>query len=193
MQRFAGGWYDWLDLTQPGKRTQEEPPGLQVGDFFPACNLVLLKSKEDRPYLGLPADAKSFALREVRATYLVVEFYSELCFGCLKEVGAYNQLFTLMARDRALSGRMKMMGLGVASQYRDVVRFRREQGVLFPLFADPRQQVFECLGRPTLPVLYLLRKEPEGGFRILFKHSGHVGSPQELLALLKAETASKAP
>ncbi len=182
--RFAGGWHGWLAFIRPGQPIAQ-PRGLRSGDFFPACRLVLLKAKSDRSYLGLPTGARSFALRQVRAAYLLVELYHELCYGCLRQVRAYNRLFKIINQDSSLARRLKMIGLGVGSQHRQVVRFRRREGVLFPLFADPRKDVFKCLGRPALPVLYLLRSEKGRGLRIVLIHAGQVGV-QELIDKIKA-------
>lgn len=181
--RYPGGYHGWLEHT--GQKAGREPRGLQVGDFFPSCRLVVLQGKSDRAYLGLEPEARAFALREVKADYLLVEFYSELCMGCLKEVASYNLLFGLIEQDSGLGGRLKMMGLGVGSLKREVAKFRRQKQVRFPLFADERQDVFYCLGRPELPITYLLAKDGDKGYRILMKHSGRVASPYDLLLRIK--------
>lgn len=186
MLRFAGGWFGWLEYTDPQRAELENKPrGLAKGDVFPACRLVVLRGESDRRYLGLPKKTKSFALRDIHKDYLLVELYNELCIGCLKEVGAYNRLFSLIEADPALTGNLKMIGLGVDSLNREVARFRRKHQVLFPLFADHGHEVFDCLGKPNLPVLYLLQRDPEGSFRIKMSHGGRVGSPEELLDLIR--------
>jgi rhodanese-related sulfurtransferase/peroxiredoxin len=181
--RYPGGYHGWLEHT--GQKAGREPRGLRVGDFFPSCRLVVLQGDSDRAYLGLAPQARAFALREVRADYLLVEFYSELCMGCLQEVASYNLLFGLIGQDPALGGRLKMLGLGVGSLNREVAKFRRRKKVRFPLFADEGQDVFHCLGKPELPIAYLLARDGDKGYRILMKHSGRVASPHDLLLRIK--------
>lgn len=138
---------------------------------------MALKAKEDAAYLGLPDGTRSFALREVPADYLLVELFNEYCLLCQKETPVYNELFKRIKDDSRLRQRMKIIGLGVGSANRQVAKFRRRQGVLFPLFADQRREVFDCLGKPELPVLYLLQRQAGGGYKLLFVHSGHVQNP----------------
>ncbi len=192
VKRYVGGWHGWLAHTGKGSQ-QSAPAGLAKGDFFPSCRLVVLNQKSDRAYLGLPPGAKAFALGEVKADYLFVELYNELCYGCLKEVSSYNHLFQEIEDDRFLKGRLKMLGLGVDSSYRAVVKFRRQHQVLFPLFADRRREVFSCLGRPELPIAYLLKHQKSGRWKIQLILAGHIGDTQAVLSRLKAAIASPAP
>jgi rhodanese-related sulfurtransferase/peroxiredoxin len=186
--RYPGGYYGWLKHT--GQASQAEPRGLKVGDIFPSCRLVVLQGQRDRAYLGLADGARAFALREVKADYLLVEFYSELCMGCLREVASYNLLFGLINQDPQVGGRLKMLGMGVGSLKREVAKFSRQKKVRFPLFADERQEVFACLGKPELPIAYLLAKKDGQGYRILMKHSGRVASPYDLLLQIKQVIAA---
>jgi rhodanese-related sulfurtransferase/peroxiredoxin len=181
--RYPGGYHGWLKHT--GAPLAAEPRGLRKGDAFPSCRLVVLQGEKDRAYLGLSQGVSSFALREVDAQYLLVEFFSELCQGCLSEVASYNLLFGLIEQDPVLGGRLKMLGMGVGSLKRQVAKFRRQKQVRFPLFADERQEIFSCLGAPALPIAYLLARRGGKGFSILMMHSGQVSSPHELLRKIK--------
>lgn len=191
--RFAPGWQGWLAHTLPPGAPPPKAKGLSIGDYFPACRLVVLKGKADRAYLGLPPGAKNFSLSEVKSDFLFVELYNELCYGCLDAVESYNHLFRLIAQDPLLSGRLKMIGLGVGSKMREVAKFRRMHQVLFPLFADKKRGVFECLGEPALPVAYLLKHEKGNGWRIMHIHSGKVLSPGQILSLLKTTLVATPP
>ena len=183
--RFGGGWYGWLALQ--GKSPQDQAiRGLTEGDIFPACRLVVLRGDADRRYLDLPAGAKSFALTDLRAHFLLVELYSELCSGCLNAVPAYNRLFELIESDPELKGRLKLIGMGAGSSKRAVVKFRRVNQVRFPLFADDKREVFNCLGEPVLPVAYLLKNQGNGRWQILQIISNPAESPQAFLGLIKA-------
>ena len=184
VRRDAAGWQGWQAYTNPGGEPPQ-PRGLSRGDIFPACRLVVLRGERDRKYLGLPQGAKAFSLGEVKADCILVEFYNELCYGCLEEVSSYNHLFRLIEGDPQLGGRLKMLGLGVGSTMRAVAKFRRDKQVLFPLFADQKRDVFQCLGTPELPVVYLLKRVDGQNWRILFTYSGQVGSPVELLDMIK--------
>ncbi len=192
VRRLPSGYHGWLEFTGQPLRDQA-PPGPQVGDIFPDCHLVVLGGRPDRQYLGLPAGAKSFAPAEARSEYLLVEFYQEMCSQCLEEVAAYNRLHREIADDPFLKDRLRLIGLGVDSGYRQVVKFRRERGVEFPLFADAHRELFICLGEPELPTAYLLMRQPGGRMRIKAMLSGHVNDHEKVLRIIKAAMAAEAP
>jgi len=153
---------------------------------------MLLDRRADREYLRLEGEEEGFALRDLAAPFLLVEVYNELCFTCQEELPTFNLLFRAIEADRELRGRLKMIGLGAGSTPRAVVKFRRRKEVLFPLFADHHREIFDCLGRPELPVVYLLRREAESGFRIVMTHSGHVKSAAGLLDGIRKAMAGRA-
>lgn len=189
--RFVPGWHGWLKHT--GQALGQGPAGPGVGDFFPSCRLIVLGGESDRGYLGLPAGTKAFDLNEIQADFLFVEFYHQLCYGCLREVASYNALFKRVNSDRFLNKRLKMLGLGVGSLLREVRNFRRKKGVLFPLFADQNKEVFRCLGEPDLPTAYVLGRNGEGRLKILRVLPGHIGNTEKVLGEIKAAVATAAP
>lgn len=189
--RFVGGWHGWLKHT--GQTLSQGPAGPGVGDYFPSCRLVVLEGKRDRDYLGLPAGAKAFDLSDTKADFLFVEFYHQLCYGCLREVASYNKLFAEIESDPFLNRRLKMLGLGVGSLLREVRKFSRKEGVLFPLFADQNKEVFRCLGEPSLPTAYVLGRNAGGRLKILRILPGHIGDTNKVLSEIKAAVATAAP
>ena len=189
--RFAGGWYGWLGLTNPKRAANTRPPQVKLGDAFPACSLVVLQSKNDPPYLGLNPKTRRFALTEVKSPYLLVLLYSELCFACIEELPFYRSMYQATEKDPELKGRLKIIGMGAGSKKRKVAAFRKKNHVPFPLFADEDKEVFGCLGKPVLPVSYLLKADPEVGMRIIMILPGHVKKPGKLLCEIKAAIRSK--
>ena len=189
--RFVDGWHGWLKHT--GQPISQGPAGPGVGDYFPSCRLVVLGGDQDRDYLGLPAGIKAFDLSDIKAEFLFVEFYHQLCYGCLREVSSYNELFKKIHSDRFLNQRLKMLGLGVGSLLREVRKFRRKEGVLFPLFADQDKGVFRCMGEPSLPTAYVLGRNAEGRMKILRILPGHIGDTDKVLGEIKAAVAIAAP
>ena len=155
------------------------------GDFFPECRLAVLKAGKDIPYLGLAPGSRYFSLSDIKGEYVLVEVYNEMCMVCLAELPSINRLLTLANGDRNLKGRIKMLGLGSGSTKRSVAKFRKEKGYDLPLFADEKSKVFGLLGRPMLPVLYLLKKDGEKGLRIMWRHSGGIGNPEDFLVHLQ--------
>ena len=81
-----------------------------------------------------------------------------------------------------------MMGIGAGSKKRSAAKFRRQKNIAFPLFADERREIFDCLGKPVLPMSYLVARQA-GKRKICLIQSGHIGSAEKLLAEIKSAVA----
>ncbi len=155
------------------------------GDFFPKCRLALLQPQNDTAYLGIPPGSRYFSLTDITGDYLLVEVYDEMCSLCLKALAVANRLFRLVKKDGPMNENLKLLGLGAGSTKRSVARFRRRKGYDIPLFADEKRHVFALLGKPMLPVIFLLKKISGKGFRIMLRHEGSIGNPETFLVHLK--------
>ena len=190
--RLPHGYFGWRDANTRAVYKTESVRKLTVGDFFPACQLILLNSKGDKNYLQIQHNDRSISLEDVQSEYLFIELYNELCYQCLQEVKNYKSLYTLLNETSSLQDTVKMMGIGVGSKKRHVAKFRKQHGIQFPLFADENSGIFSCLGKPTLPTAYLVKRDHNGARKIIFVQSGHIRSTQELLGKVKSIVAGTA-
>lgn len=166
-------------MVSPGSMAALKIKGPGVLDPFPSCRLMMLNEKNDRKYLGITTESKVFSLEDISIKYLFVELYKETCSECIEEVKTFKSFYNLVKEKQELKNRIRILGIGAGSKKRKVVRFRQEQGIPFPLFADEDYELFKCLGNPTLPVSYLLKMGKER-HKILMVQSGHVGSGEKL-------------
>jgi peroxiredoxin len=178
--RYPDGYLGWNALETPAAKPPAKPQRLDVGAYFPACRLMLLSYTRDRKYLGIRHTDRSFALAEIPSDYLFVELFNEYCFACIDEVPVYKSFFARLKKDDSLSDQVKMLGIAMGSPKRQVALFRKTHGIDFPLFADEKRALFECLGRPTLPVAYLLKRQPDGRHLIVMVQAGHVADLDRL-------------
>ncbi len=184
VRQFPFGYHGWQALNDP-ENAQPAPKGPLEGDFFPQCRLALLQAEKDAAYLGLSPGSRYFSLSDISVNYLLLEVYNEMCTLCLAELPNIKRLFHLVASEGEMNGRIKMMGLGAGSTKRSVAKFRRQKGYDLPLFADEKWTVFGLLGKPVLPILYLLKKSRGKGFRIILRHEGGIGDPKAFLLHLR--------
>ena len=161
--RFAGGWYGWLSLTNPGRTANLKPPQVKQGDAFPACSLVVLQSRNDPPYLGLDPKTKRFALTEVNSPYVLVLLYSELCFACIEELPFYRSMYKATEKDPELRGKLKIIGMGAGSKMRKVASFRKKHHVPFPPFRGRGQGGFRLPGQAGAAHILSAEGRPRGG------------------------------
>ena len=179
------GYFGWKAYISPGADETEEIPTLAVGDYFPACRLMLLDFQKDREYLQITHVERNFTLEDVHSDYIFIEIYNELCSACVNEVNTYKALYRMLLEDAFLRGKVKMMGIGAGSKKRSAAKFRKHKNIVFPLFADEKREIFNCLGKPVLPVSYLVQRQA-GKRKIRLIQSGHIGSAEKLLAEIKS-------
>jgi peroxiredoxin len=179
------GYFGWQAYISPGSDETEEISTLKVGDYFPTCRLMLLDYQKDRDYLQISHAERNFTLEDVHSDYIFIEIYNELCSACVNEVKTYKALYRMLLKDAFLRGKVKMMGLGAGSKKRSAAKFRKQKNIAFPLFADEKREIFDCLGKPVLPVSYLVQRQA-GKRKIRLIQSGHIGSAEKLLAEIKS-------
>ena len=184
------GYFGWKAYISPDSEESAEISTLAVGDYFPACRLMLLDYQKDREYLQISHVERNFTLEDVHSDYNFIEIYNELCSACVNEVKTYKALYRMLLDDAVLVDKIKMMGIGAGSKKRSAAKFRKQKKIPFPLFADQKREIFECLGKPVLPVSYLVQRQ-SGKRKIRLIQSGHIGSPEKLLAEIKSAMAGE--
>ena len=149
---------------------------------------MLLDYEKDRDYLQISHVERTFTLEDVQSDYLFIEIYNELCSACVYEVKTYKSLYRMLLADANLNEIVKTMGIGAGSKKRNAAKFRKQKNIAFPLFADEKREIFDCLGKPVLPVSYLVQRQAEKR-KIRLIQSGHIGSAEKLLAEIKSAVA----
>ena len=188
IRRMPHGYFGWKAYISPGSDETEETSTLTEGDFFPACRLMLLDYQRDRDYLQIKHVQRTFTLEDVHSDYIFIEIYNELCSACVNEVKTYKALYRMLLEDPFLREKVKMMGIGAGSKKRSAAKFRKQKNISFPLFADEKREIFECLGKPVLPVSYLVQRQA-GKRKIRLIQSGHIGNAEKLLAEIRSTVA----
>ncbi len=182
MRRLPEGYQEWSG-TRGGAPPQ--PGLLKAGDLFPDGRLAVLEADFDIPYLGLAPGTRVFSLSDVRADYLLLELYNELCRQCMEALAGLSRAMAGRRAEGPTTG-LKVIGLGAGSTRRAVSGLRREKQFAFPLFADSRRRVFDQLGRPVLPMLYLTTFESGGALRIVDSRRGRVDGLEAYLQGLES-------
>ncbi len=128
----------------------------QVGQRFNSLTFSGTISDADRLYLGL-ARPGEFLLNDIRARYLLIEFFSDACPHCTAQAPVVNRLFhELSANPKLNDGTLKMVGLGYYGTPATMERWRGKYGARFPLIPDPQGQIFKTLDIPGTPTYVVL-------------------------------------
>lgn len=154
---------------------------LAVGGVFPDVTLLGEIGPEAATALGVPAGKGPTALDAVRTEILVVEIFSMYCPYCQKDAPTVNALHELITK-RGLANRIAVIGVGAGNSDTEVGIFRKKFGVPFPLFADAEFRVHGAAGQVGTPFFYVLKKRPDGRYRIVEASLGVITSPEAFLS-----------
>ncbi len=195
MARYPIGYHGWLKQHDESDAEGQGPAKtLGPGDLFPSCRLTVIGGDADREYFGLALDARGLSLADVQAKYVLVVFFNSMCSDCLEEVKVFEKFYEEIQEQRVLRGNVKVFGVGMQDTRRSVNKFRRRHGVKFPLFADEAGEIFDCLGRASVPVAYLLERLQTGEREIVMAREGYIkrGDPfyDQVLRLARGALSS---
>ena len=127
-----------------------------VGDSFPVITLQTPDSRTDRDYLGI-GGGKTFTTGDIKADFVVVEFFSMYCPHCQADAPATVDLFDSIKKDSRLSKQVRMIGIGVGNSGYEVGIFKKKYHIPFPLFPDGEYTVLELLDIRATPT-YIVYK-----------------------------------
>ncbi len=154
-------------------REKKAFPLIRVGDNFPDLELVSPREKKYRDYLGLP-DKEVFRLNDIKAEVLIVEFLNKYCYHCQQQAYLMNRLYKEIKKDPELKDRVKMLGIGVGNNWIQLVNFRREKRIPFPLIPDQDFLAFEGIGYPGGTPFTLITKKEGDVFVVKDTHLGMI-------------------
>ncbi|MGE4263660.1 MAG: peroxiredoxin family protein [Desulfovibrio sp.] len=145
-QGFAGG----ASLSQNMKP-------LPTGQIAPNFAFTLPISKGEAAELGIKPDAKAAQLNDVQADAMVLVVFSMYCTYCQGEASELAALHALI-KDKGLSGKLTLLGLGAGNSPFEVNVFRKKYGLKFPLLSDPDFAAHKALGEVGTPYYYILKR-----------------------------------
>jgi len=142
---------------------------VSLGEKISPFSLQDTLDEEDRRYLGMDKGVfrfnkkEIFFLKEIQADYIILEFLNRYCVSCLSQAPVINRLYTKILHDENLRDRIKILGIGVGNNQKEMHQFKSEKKVCFPMIPDPEFVAYEAIGDPGgTPYFLILRKTPEG-------------------------------
>jgi peroxiredoxin len=164
-------------------------PGSQFPDFTLDNNL----SAEDSAYLGIsPGGAVS--IKDLKQEIVLVEFLNVYCHTCREQVPIFNELLTTVKKDPVLAAKVKILAIAIKGTPQEIIDFRKEFGVAYPVLGDPEKKAYVAIGSPIgTPQSYLIAFDEAGNRVVVDYHRGGVESPEpylrEIRRILKGELA----
>ncbi len=152
---------------------------VQPGEPFPDMELDGLTAPDDYRNLGLERAQGPFRLSEIPGELLILEFFNQFCLTCQRQAPFLAQVFQ-RAQQGDMAGRVRVLAIGVGNRARDLRRFRRAHGAVYPMAADPLFERFLELGDPGGTPFTVFLQRRGGRWVLIDFHLGLQGDTEIL-------------
>lgn len=152
--------------------------------LFPNLTFNNSLSTEEQAYLGIQK-TNPFALNDIKSPFILVELTNTYCVSCKKNIKIFNEVYKKAQKDKELKGKVKVIGIAIGNNKREVDYFKNEHKILYPIIIDPEFSVHKALEEPRVPYTMFIRRDAQGKVIIFKSHKGVFESADELLDELK--------
>lgn len=157
--------------------TEKEPVvGYNAGNVPFSAPLT----SEDRAYLGL-AQSGPFTLKDIKASYVLVESFNTTCPHCMHQAPVLNRLFELVQKDAQLKDTLKFLAAGQGNDENAVKMWKTFHKIPFPVVPDKESKLGKALNFTPYPVTVVLDKTG----KVVWVHIGAFESAEEALKEIK--------
>ncbi len=147
---------------------------------FPDLTFENIFSKDKQAYLGIPRE-KYFSFKEIKGSLILVELTSTYCVSCKKNIPILNEFYQRIQKDPELKGKVKVIGIAIGNNRKEVEIFKNEYKILYPLLADFNFSAHKALGEPRVPYTMFVKRDVKGKNITVKIHKGVIESADSLL------------
>jgi thiol-disulfide isomerase/thioredoxin len=163
--------------------SEQLPPGSTLPEF----KIKGLDSPKTKSYLGI--NEEPFSLNQIKTRLLLVEFFDVFCPVCQKNAPIINRLYNVIKEDKNLSKDLKLIGIALESQPKDLEVYRKNFKVELPLVPDPNKEIFDRVKGKIKFVPLLVLVDNKG--KVLMEHTGAISNFDGLLAEIRKKYKSQ--
>jgi peroxiredoxin len=160
------------------------------GEPFPSITLPKTENTAEMDYLGLKGKG-SFQVSQIKTELLIIEIYSMYCPYCQKEAPIINTLYDLIAKEKDLSNKIKLIGIAAGNTPFEVEIFRKQYNVLFPLIPDESFAIHKKIGEVRTPHFFVLKINPDGSNTLVYSKTGSIQDAGQFLEMIRKESGLK--
>ena len=155
-----------------------------------SLELPIAVDKNDIEYLGLSAEAASFALKEIEADYIIVQIFNMYCIYCQNEAPKVNKMYELTKKKKEYAG-IKILGIGAGNTPLEISEFKREFETKFPLFPDPDGKISRQTHYRFTPSFFGIKKNAAGDLKEVIRNPGGIEDEVKFLDVLIGKNAKE--
>lgn len=173
----------FLSGSQPFEAYSITEP-ISKGARFPDIIFAETLSKEARTYLDTQKKS-NFSIKDTKGDIYIIEVFSTYCTSCPKNIQLLNSVYSLIAEDPVLKGKVKVLAIAVGNNQNEVKTYNREYKVLYPVLTDYRFTAHKALGNPYVPFTVFAKKDSKGRIMVADTHRGLFDSKEEIMEIIR--------
>lgn len=150
-------------------------------ELFPILVFRETLAKEFKTYLGLSTWKNKISIKDISGSVFIFEIFSTYCTSCPRNVPILNEVYSIIENNPALRGKIKIIGIAVGNNKKEVEIFMKEHNVLYPIFTDYNFEAHRVLGSPRVPYTIFVKRNAKGENVIVCKTEGILGSSKEVI------------
>jgi thiol-disulfide isomerase/thioredoxin len=124
---------------------------------FPDLSFENILSEDEQAYLGI-SRKKNFYFKEIKGSLILVELTNTYCVSCKKNIPTLNEIYQRIQKDPELKGKVRVMGIAVGNNIKEVESLKNKYKVLYPLLTDPHFFAHKALGEPRVPYTIFVKR-----------------------------------
>ena len=157
---------------------------------FPELMFDNSLSQKEQAYLGIQ-DKSLFSINDIKSTFILIDLTNTYCVSCKKNIIILNEVYKLIQDSKDLRSKVKVMGIAIGNNKREVDYLRKEHKIVYPLVTDPDFAAHKALGEPRVPYTMYIRRDSKGNEIILKIHKGVFKSADNLIKEIQAMCADR--
>lgn len=152
----------------------------EKGSVLPEFSMTAPESEEERSYLGIGNDPE-FTFDKIKAEIVVLEIVGVYCPVCHKQFPKMTQFFSRMEKDKAMSGKVRMVSICAGNTDKEVAYLKKQFKLSYPVLSDPKFDIHKALGEPKTPFTMLVTKDR----KVAWTHLGMITDFDKFFSQIK--------
>lgn len=158
----------------------EKRPALEK-NYFPDMVFQETLTNKIRTYLGLSTEKNRLTIKDISGSIFIFEIFNTYCTSCPRNVPILNEIYSIIENNPVLKGKIKIIGIAVGNNRKEVEMFVKEHKVLYPVLTDYNFNFHSVLGSPRVPYTILVKRNAKGENIIFCKIQGVLESSKEVM------------
>lgn len=144
----------------------------------PDQNTIVSKGEQVPTFKYEYEKGKSAKISDLKGKIVLINFFATWCGPCRMELPKIQSEIWEKHHDNS---KFVMLTFGREHNWQEVVKFREEQKLAFPLYPDPKREVYGLFAKQTIPRSFLVDEQGKIIFMSIGFEEGHFNELVKLI------------